>query len=92
MIGAVAVDYVNISYPGVGMLVFSDLIEVWSLDKDEPFSQPGDSGSLVFLENSRQAFGLVFAGADEGESGIAYSYICRLDTVLEWADAELWNG
>jgi len=48
----------------------------------EPFSQPGDSGSLVVDENN-QAVGLLFAGSDK-------STICnKVDNVLEALDVSL---
>lgn len=41
--------------------VFDDVIEVHSEDDTTPFSSPGDSGSLVFVENTGEALGIVFS-------------------------------
>jgi hypothetical protein len=49
---AVAVNHVNINYPGAGVARFDGQITVESLpappeDKHVRFSRPGDSGSLI---------------------------------------------
>ena len=45
----------------------------------EPFSAPGDSGSLVVTEDGTAAVGLIFAGGDN------VSYIIPIEAVLgEW--------
>lgn len=68
-----------------GNLVFDDVIEISWLAKDQPFSRPGDSGSIVFTKKGRNAVGLHFAGgvkqAEDGtELGVSYS--CNLATAL----------
>ncbi|MFP5347917.1 MAG: hypothetical protein ACLGIA_12940 [Actinomycetes bacterium] len=53
-----------IDYGGLGMLRFDDVTVYESAE--QPFAGPGDSGSLIYGENSRLAAGLLFAGADTG--------------------------
>jgi hypothetical protein len=73
-----------------GNIPFNNVIEVRSFSKDEPFSLPGDSGSLVFTEDGRKAFGIVFAGGHRDRDGMSLTYICRLDRILQWANASIF--
>lgn len=71
-----------------GGLAFDRQIEIES-EGEGPFSQGGDSGSLIFSD--RQAgCGLLFAGSDQGGSnGLGLTYANELALVLEQLDVEL---
>jgi hypothetical protein len=61
---------------------FDGQIEIES-DGTAPFSNGGDSGSLVFSEGSHLAVGLLFAGSDQGGSnGQGLAYANPIETVL----------
>lgn len=69
-----------------GSVRFEGQIEIESVD-GKPFSQPGDSGSLVFSYPSRYPVGLVFARAAAGgqhSSGLTYAN--PIDAVLSALD------
>jgi hypothetical protein len=74
----------------LGKLLFGDVIEVVG-DEDGPFSRPGDSGSLVFLGDTFEAIGLVFAGGSVSRDGkkVNVSYVCLLSKILDYFDAKL---
>jgi hypothetical protein len=87
-ITAFEIDNLTVSYD-MGSLRFDDQIEVEGVGGD-PFSLGGDSGSLVYGAESGLAFGLLFAGSDQGGSnGLGLSYLNPLDTVLSELDVEL---
>lgn len=65
-------------------LLMNGLIEV-TTDRRSPFSLPGDSGALVFLEESGEALGLVFGSSGTGTS----TYVIRLDKCLDVFGVEL---
>lgn len=71
----VAVDYVD-----VGTVAFDDQIEIVGLP-DAPFSDRGDSGSLVFDEDAH-AVGLLFAGNAAANDGAGVSYANVLSRVM----------
>jgi len=64
----------------VGNATFDDQIEIRGIDR--PFSQPGDSGSLVVTEQS-EAVGLVFCGNEFANGGLGVTYANRLTKVLD---------
>jgi hypothetical protein len=69
----VAVNHVNINYPGAGVARFDGQITVESLpappeDKHVRFSRPGDSGSLI-VDLSGKSVALLFAGSGSGGQG-----------------------
>jgi hypothetical protein len=72
--------------------VFDDVIEVTWKSTKEPFSKPGDSGSLVFTKNGIVAVGLHFAGGvkrtNNGKT-LGVSYSCDLEAVLKAHQASL---
>jgi len=73
----------RVAYAGLGSFFFNDLMEIRGRRK-RPFSEPGDSGSLVFSpSDGNRACGMVIAG-----TGV-WSYATRLDTVLSQLGAEL---
>ena len=85
---AFELDNVVVAYEG-GNLRFDDQIEVESAGPGA-FSQGGDSGSLVFTSEGRGAFGLLFAGSDQGgANGTGLTYVNRFTTVLSQLKADL---
>jgi hypothetical protein len=87
-ISAFEIDNLTVSYD-VGTLRFDDQVEVESVG-NEPFSMAGDSGSLVYAAETGLAFGLLFAGSDQGGSnGLGLTYLNPLETVLSELDVRL---
>jgi hypothetical protein len=85
---AFELDNVVVGYE-TGNLRFDDQIEVES-DGAGPFSQGGDSGSLVFTSADRGAFGLLFAGSDQGGArGLGLTYVNPFAAVLSELKADL---
>jgi hypothetical protein len=78
-------------YHGSGNLRFDNLIEVTWEDLRRPFTQPGDSGSLVFDPKTMKAVGLHFAGGEIKRDGkrIGVSYACDIGAVLDSMDCGL---
>jgi hypothetical protein len=85
---AFELDNVVVGYD-VGNLRFDDQIEV-EAEGAGSFSQGGDSGSLVFTSDEHGAFGLLFAGSDQGgSSGTGLTYLNPFATVLSQLKADL---
>jgi hypothetical protein len=68
-------------------LHFSKVIEIeWKSEK-KPFTRPGDSGSLIYSRDNRQAVGLHFAGGItediDKKTKREVSYACDLTPILE---------
>lgn len=87
-VSAIALDGVPVEVITRGNVRFEGLIEVRWKSRDEPFSKPGDSGSVVFLGHNCTAIGLHFAAGEwtppevqQPRNGVSYS--CNLATVLE---------
>lgn len=83
-LSAIALNNVTVKTP-IGDVIFDNVIEVNWLE-NQPFSKPGDSGSLVFTKKGRQALGLHFAGGLKvlkGNEKIGVSYSCNLAAVLK---------
>jgi hypothetical protein len=75
------VDNVSVEYD-LGVLRFDNQIEIEGTG-NRPFSDSGDSGSLIVNEELR-AIGLLFAGGDEGGSnGQGLTYANPIGTVLD---------
>ncbi|MDA2805058.1 chymotrypsin family serine protease [Nocardiopsis suaedae] len=86
-ITAFEVDGLRISFPG-GELVFDDQLEV-SGDAGR-FSAGGDSGSLIWAREGREAVGLLFAGSSfGGPDGTGLTYANPIGLVLEAFGARL---
>jgi hypothetical protein len=64
---AIELDGLTVRYP-VGLVRFDDQIEVTG-DGPGPFSAGGDSGSVVYDEDTNAAVGLLFAGSERGGPG-----------------------
>ncbi|MEH2190055.1 MAG: hypothetical protein V7K64_28395 [Nostoc sp.] len=89
----VAVASVSVKFADVGEINFCDVIEIPWESNNIPFSQGGDSGSLIFLPGSLRAIGLHFASGerkdlDTGRS-IMVSYACNLSYVLRHLELTL---
>ncbi len=70
----------------IGALRFDDQIEI---EGDGPFSDGGDSGSLI-VGADRRAVGLLFAGSDQGgANGQGLTYANPIRAVLDALKAEL---
>ncbi len=85
---AFELDNIVVEY-GLGFLKFDNQIEVEGTDAD-PFSQGGDSGSLIVAADHR-AVALLFAGSDQGASnnrGLTFANPVR--AVLDALKVDLW--
>ncbi len=72
VVSAFELDGVVIDYgtPGAPLLVtFDDQLEFVHVDSKRPFSQPGDSGSLILDRDSLRPFALLYGGGPD-ERGI----------------------
>jgi hypothetical protein len=85
VIGATEVNYAGIQYP-FGTIFFDGAFEVWG--DEVPFSEGGDSGSLVINE-SNEAVGLLFAGQDPGPTATGYTLVLPIRSVLAALDLTL---
>lgn len=84
---AFELDNVVVAYD-TGDLRFDDQIEVEG--EGAAFSQGGDSGSLVFTADDHRAFGLLFAGSDQGGSdGTGLTYVNAIGRVLSQLKADI---
>jgi hypothetical protein len=87
-ITAFELDNVVVAYD-MGNIKFDDQLEIES-STSSPFSQGGDSGSLIFTAEERLALGLLFAGSDQGgKNGTGLTYANPFPTVLSKLRAEL---
>ncbi len=78
---AFEIDNVVVGYD-IGNLRFDNQIEIEGTGND-PFSDGGDSGSLIFNENL-EAIAILFAGGDSGGSnGMGLTYANPIRTVLD---------
>ncbi|TDE89512.1 hypothetical protein EXU48_20315 [Occultella glacieicola] len=92
-VSAIELDGIVIDYgEGLGQLTFDDQIEVESTTAG-PFSQGGDSGSLVYRPDDAAAVGLLFAGSETGgTNGTGLTYLNQIEAVLTALDASLVRG
>lgn len=87
-ITAFELDNLVVAYD-MGNIKFDDQIEIES-SISSPFSQGGDSGSLIFTAEERLALGLLFAGSDQGgRNRTGLTYANPFPTVLSKLKAEL---
>ncbi|MFW9903519.1 MAG: hypothetical protein ACFFFH_04240 [Candidatus Thorarchaeota archaeon] len=73
--------------PGIPSKIaqFTDQILI---ESEAPFSQGGDSGSIVFVDDgNKQVCGLLFAGNEEG----TFTYVNRIQNVLQKLNVQLIN-
>lgn len=89
-VSAIEVDNVVVDF-STGTLRFDEQIEI-SGTPDGPFSQGGDSGSLIVADGEPQAVGLLFAGSDQGgPDGFGVTYANAIAVVLDrLVVTELW--
>jgi hypothetical protein len=80
---ATELDDIVVDYD-IGTAIFDDQIEITGLP-NLPFSDRGDSGSLVLDENM-QAIGLIFCGNPNANDGRGMSYANQLPKVLAGLD------
>ncbi|MBB2901122.1 hypothetical protein FHR75_001910 [Kineococcus radiotolerans] len=86
-ISAIELDDVAVQYP-VGVVSFDGQIEVTGAGG--AFSAGGDSGSLVYRPDTRQAVGLLFAGSERGgENGTGLTFCNPIGLVLSALGATL---
>lgn len=92
-LSAVALDNVTVRTP-IGNLIFDNLLEITWPSTKQPFSLPGDSGSLVFTKKGRLGIGLHFAGGTKvvGKEKIGVSFSCDLPSVLKALGVTLMDG
>ena len=83
---AFELDGVEVAYDAFPALRFDDQVEVEGTGPG-PFSQGGDSGSLIFSADGLQAVALLFAGGEEG--GVDVTYGNPIGAVLEALGGEL---
>jgi hypothetical protein len=73
----IIIGFINhtVDYKGhLGQLNFFNSLNIAG-NKGIPFSQPGDSGSLVFSKKSHKVVGLLFAGDNSGTYSFANNFI-----------------
>lgn len=81
-VSAIEIDGISVQYPA-GVIDFDDQIEVTGAGS-AGFSAGGDSGSLVYRPDTREAVGLLFAGSDTGgPNGQGLTYCNPIGAVLE---------
>jgi hypothetical protein len=83
---AFELDGVAVAYGALGTLTFDDQVEVQG-SGNGPFSQGGDSGSLIYDAATRRAVALLFAGGEEGGEDVTYGN--PIGAVLDALDATL---
>jgi hypothetical protein len=84
---AFELDNVVVGYD-IGNLRFDNQVEIES-DGDGPFSDGGDSGSLI-VDAGKRGVALLFAGSDQGGSnGQGLTYANPLGAVLDALKVEL---
>jgi hypothetical protein len=84
---AFELDNVYVNYD-IGNLRFDNQVEIEG-DGNDPFSQGGDSGSLI-VDADRKAVALLFAGGDVGGSnGKGLTYANPIDAILKALKIEL---
>lgn len=85
---SVKVDMGEPNKPAVAL--FSDQFEVRNVDDGKPFSQDGDSGSLI-VDEDHFARGLLFAGGAD-TTGVDHTYANRMDHVVKLLGLDLAKG
>ena len=83
---AVGVDP-KLEYPGLGQVKLTGMMEIlWDSPKNA-FSEPGDSGSVVYRPDTMEAIAIVVGGGVRDVDGVSQgvSIACPLDQVIaEW--------
>lgn len=72
-----------------GIYIFDNVFEVQGLDAN-PFSAPGDSGSVIWSEDGNQPIGLLFAGGSlDPSTGKVITLALPMQAVLSSFDVEV---
>jgi len=79
IVTAVEIDHIVVDTEA-GNAIFDDQIEIQGIDG--PFSQSGDSGSLVVTEQG-EAIGIVFCGNEFANDGRGLTYVNPLPKVMD---------
>ena len=81
----ISIDDVTVYLPGLGNVRFDNLLEIRWPSLEKPFSDLGDSGSMVFIPGALDGVGLLFASGvlDIDGEEVGVSYACHLSTVLK---------
>lgn len=69
-------------------VIYDNQIEIEPVSPPERFSQPGDSGALVFDDATNRPYGLLFSGA-KGDDGVPTTLANFLPDVLKVAQVRL---
>ncbi|MGI4896746.1 MAG: hypothetical protein ACRYF3_16695 [Janthinobacterium lividum] len=86
-VSAIELDDIAVEYP-VGVVSFDGQFEVTG--NGSAFSAGGDSGSLVYRPDTREAVGLLFAGSERGgENGTGLTFCNPIGLVLDALGATL---
>lgn len=84
---AIEIDNISVEYD-LGWLRFDNQIEIEGMGS-KPFSDSGDSGSLI-VDEELQAIGLLFAGGDSGGSNNkGLTYANPIESVLDTLKIDL---
>jgi hypothetical protein len=86
IVSAVEIDSLSVQI-GRSTYLFDGVIEIASEDPKKPFAIPGDSGSVVFLDHSDLAIGMVLGFTETTDGPRVYA--TRLDHGLATLEAEL---
>ena len=87
-VSAFELDNVVVEF-GLGFLKFDNQVEIEGAESD-PFSQGGDSGSLI-VDADRRAVALLFAGSDLGGSNsLGLTYANPIRAVLDALKVDLF--
>jgi hypothetical protein len=85
-LSAVAVS-ATLDYPGLGDVKLTGMLEVQWESLEKEFSQPGDSGSVVYRPDTMEALAIVVGGGVREVEGKreGVSIVCPLDVIMkEW--------
>jgi hypothetical protein len=78
---AVALTNIYVAYQGINCL-FDDQIEIMGIPETNPFSGPGDAGSVVCSEESpNKVVGLLFGGGEDSE-GIDLAIVSPINRIV----------
>lgn len=89
-VNAKDLDDIMVEMPSHGSIKFHKLMEIRG-NFGNPFTLPGDSGSLVFMKNGLSPFGIHFASGFLKEDGRTFkvSYCCDLQDSLNTLNVSL---
>lgn len=93
-ISAALVEGITAWVPWLGNIIYANIFEITPTDA-KGFTEPGDSGSSVFVKDEQLVFGLHCAAADafdENRTPLGYrlSYACSIQGILYEFDDYKW--